>query len=219
MKNPIQILLFLMIPIIGIAQEQTNSSGNNIIYIAYGRHLPTISKSLNRFSDFNWDISIISVGVSGSIPISSARIDGFNTIIDTYAQISFYNRTLVTVKNSQAKVCGYKVHIYNYGKDIFPKVKNFDLLYGLGLSFGRYSLKFENSDRFTNPFIGLGFNIEPRIILKNISIGVKSGYDIDFSKKRWKPKQEESTIELNNFSASRLNLQLTLGFRINKKSA
>tara|TARA_B110000438_G_scaffold262379_1_gene273652 strand:- start:44 stop:679 length:636 start_codon:yes stop_codon:yes gene_type:complete len=201
---------------LGMTQEHKFASGNTVIYFGYGYHTPTINNS--NFSEFNWKIPVVSIGISGTIPIESgsAKKGSFSTLFDTYAQFSMFLKTKVDIANSQANVSGYKIHIYNFGKDIIPEMKNFDLLLGIGFSFGRYSLLFNNSELFTNPFIGIGLNIEPRLFIKNISIGLKTGYDFDFSKKSWISKQETSTIELNNFSASRFNLQLMLGLRINK---
>ena len=89
------------------------------------------------------------------------------------------------------KLKGYHIGL-DMGKDLFPKVRFFDLVVSVGFNTGRLKmlrkdlLIAKNDLEYRNPFFSPKIVIEPKfIIIKKITIFVRGEYLFDVSKANW----------------------------------
>lgn len=116
------------------------------------------------------------------------------------------------------KLGGFHIGM-DLGKDIFPKSSIFDFLIGVGFNTGRLKLLRKDLSieeeylKYTNPLFAPKIFLEPKLVIKKISLSIKGEYLFDISNSNWNIK-DSRLPSLGTSKSSGLLFQGGIGWKI-----
>ncbi|WP_417265111.1 hypothetical protein [Brumimicrobium sp.] len=90
-----------------------------------------------------------------------------------------------------------------YGLNLTPKSKFSSTIVGIGFNTGRLRIKSESYKSQKNPFFAPVISLSPKFYLGKITIGLRTEYQLDVSKKGW--RSVNFTNKKNSISVLKLN--------------
>jgi hypothetical protein len=180
------------------AQGFLNSaSGNAILAVNYGvqpQKFDVLNEALfgstKHFYDGFQGFGLSANGSSGKRKDGNV---GRNDIAILYNQ--FWLKVVLTDTST------HYLRSFNLGfissKDLLYKIPLIDLLYSVGVNYGRVKLnRLGENNTYRNPYFGICAGLESRINIygkndKGMSIGVRARYQLDLSRSRWIDKNRD----------------------------
>jgi hypothetical protein len=118
-----------------------------------------------------------------------------------------------------ANITGFNFGFTIYGRDLFRKQKNFDVIIGIGANTGR--LRFYGNSYVTqkNPYFSPKLLITPRLIFGSFCFQINIDYDYDISSKNWRKTNfsDSPKINLPQTSNSGLTVLVGIGYIIKER--
>jgi hypothetical protein len=165
----------------------------------------------------------IDASIGNSIRLASVQlktffeIDRYFIIDGQFGYSHFIPQTISSTDSLSATRYGHILNL-DLGCDLLRKSKTFDLIAGLGLDFGRQRILIKSSNKsidnsdYTNPFFAPKLFIEPKVIIKFISISFRAEYINDISKPEWKHKNNLLT-SIGTTKTTSIIYQIYLGYK------
>jgi hypothetical protein len=187
-----------------------------------GVYFPDL-KDLNAefMANYNQDFGKTIITVGGSFaPNLSLQLGKRAT--SSYDQIAFNSmlpKEVIVDDSLSFTLKGYQLTLCFTAIDFFPRSKFFDLVLGVGTSFGRMridrlDLRLDSErHKYTNPYMASKIIIEPTIYLWRIVLGVRAEYMIDYSSGSWKYK-DNRLPPIATAKSSGFMVQGILGFNL-----
>jgi hypothetical protein len=221
MKNAI-ICFLLVIFSVSLNGQVTDSSINyssrhNGIIAGFGEmHL--FSSDLNKLfqskyhKSFDNNIKLGTIGIKYIIEVNRfIQFDG------QFGYSYFIPQKVAFTDSLKQTLIGHLIN-FDFGADLFKRSEVFDLLFGTGIDFGRQRINVSSSNTsivnsyYKNPFFAIKLFIEPKVIIKFVSISVRLEYVNDISNSQWKYKNQSLT-PIGNTKTTGLILQGCLGYK------
>jgi len=124
---------------------------------------------------------------------------------------------IYTIDSIKPTLIGHLIN-FDFGADLLKRSEVFDLLIGTGVCFGRERIYIEllntsiDNSYYRNPFFAIKLFIEPKVIIKYVSISVRLEYINDISKSQWKYKNQ-SLPPIGATKTTGLILQGCIGYK------
>lgn len=196
------------------SKKKKESYGYNVSFNAFYGHryfLKDFSNQLSTLSnlDFNKPSDFVGVGIL----INSYAINPRHSLAGQFYYNYFIPKNIVISDTVNAQFKGFSVNV-GYGKTLLEKNKYFNL--GVFLGFNTGNLKIISKDAFSQikPFFSPKLSMQPKFIIKRITISINLDFDYDLINEKWKKDFMVSSgyINTSRLPNSGLNCAVGIGY-------
>jgi hypothetical protein len=160
--------------------------------------------------DFNRPSKFIGFGISGYRIAVNPRNEFILKMLWNYV-IPQEVRIHDTVKG---KLKGFTYNL-GWGKSLSTKKKQLSLTFYVGFNTGFTKITSGELEKQINPFFAPSLSLQPKVVLKRITISVLIDADYDVSNPAWKSfRSKEQSATINGFNQTGLSVIGTLGLSL-----
>lgn len=180
-------------------------------YYGHRFFLKDFSNQLSTLSERDFDKPTNFVGLG--ILIDSYMINPRHSLAGQFYYNYFIPTKILINDTINAQFKGFSVNVA-YGKTLFENSKYFNL--GVFLGFNTGNLKIISTDAFSQikPFFSPKLSMQPKFIIKRITISINLDFDYDLINEKWKRDFMTSSgyINTSRLPNSGLNCAVGIGY-------
>ncbi|HBS88071.1 MAG: hypothetical protein A2W91_09840 [Bacteroidetes bacterium GWF2_38_335] len=214
---------FSVIVLLFFAAEFTFSQSNSAIppeiICGYKYFQKDLSRQLQTTSEPESAFPMQMAGFSLTSSQVELKLNGkrFDDKICNLSYLQLIPKTIEIYDSLKLRLTGY-IFSFSMGRDLFVKSRNFDLITGFGLGFGRTNIRDVEVKYFKkkNALFSPVFSLSPGYRIGRLYLGLRGVYNFDISHYAWRQiKVIDKPLNLNKLNQSGASIFFTIGLDLN----